>query len=144
MKQFALMIALLTGVYCSSIAQNYSLAMGIRGGVPGGFTAKKMLDDWNGLEFLVGTEFDKRLNITVLYEFHGYLNEYANWYAGLGGSINPGNGVGPRGDAIAGVEYTFINFPINISLDWKPVYVIKNSEFVPNRFAISIRFLFHR
>lgn len=125
-------------------AQNYDLAMGIRGGVPGGFTAKKMIDDFHGFEILLGTEFQKRMNLTALYEYHGYIDDNINWYGGLGGSINFGEGTGFRTDAIAGLEYTSFRFPLNLSVDWKPLYSISTEEFIADRFAISIRFIFHR
>ena len=125
-------------------AQNYDLAMGARAGVPGGFTAKKMIDDFHGFEALLGTEFKKRLNLTLLYEYHGYIDGNMNWYGGLGGSINFGEGTGFRTDAIGGLEYTSFRFPLNLSVDWKPLYSISTKEFIADRFAISIRFIFHR
>ena len=48
---------------------------------------------------------------------------------------------GPTG--IIGLDYKFSNAPINLSLDWKPeLNIIPAINFVPDAFALSVRFAF--
>ena len=49
-------------------------------------------------------------------------------------------------DLIGGIEYTFYNFPLNISLDYKPYYSPLNRDigikgFGLNEFGVSVRYV---
>lgn len=66
------------------------------------------------------------------------------WFYGGGAYIGFENNetyFGPTG--ILGLDYKFSHAPINVSLDWKPeLDVLPAIIFVPNAFALSLRFTF--
>ncbi|MCD4772749.1 MAG: hypothetical protein K8R41_05120 [Bacteroidales bacterium] len=118
-------------------AQDYRTGFGLRGGTSQGLSVKHFLSSETAIEGIVSTRW-RGLMITGLYEIHNpAFDVYGlNWYYGGGAHVGFWNnsdyaipwaetdyngsytilGV----DAIIGIEYTFIDVPINISLDWKP------------------------
>jgi len=124
-------------------AQGYDLAVGIRGGIPGGLTVKKLIDGGRfGLEGIVGLDYNRNGNIVGLFEFQKYVSRSMNWYFGLGGSVIVGSNDLDLGfDGIVGVELAFDNYPINVSLDLKPTYVVFKQDFVWYQAALSIRLI---
>ncbi|MEM6726831.1 MAG: hypothetical protein AAF598_22525 [Bacteroidota bacterium] len=123
--------------------QNYEWALGVRGGNPAGFTAKKFFEERVSGELIVGIDFNRGFGVTGLGEYNFYLTEGANWYFGGGISMYGENeGFSFGFDAIAGVEFTLPIFPINFGVDYKPSYVFGNfSGFDPTNFGFSIRYV---
>jgi hypothetical protein len=133
------------------VAQDYRTALGLRVGSSTGVTVKHFLHPGAALEGLLTTRWDGFL-ITGLYEFTGNAFDEPNlgWYLGGGAHIgfwserhrSRRNGNSVFGiDFIAGLEYTFIDFPLNLALDWKPaIDLVGYHGFWGNEFALSIRF----
>ncbi len=141
-------------------AQDYYTAVGIRGGMSNGVTVKHFLSRVDAVEGIVATRWGGFI-VTGLYEFvHEFKTPGLNWYYGFGvhlgywngsRSEKPGwwelehdGGVTIMGaDGILGIEYTFEDVPINISIDWKPVFnMLGYSGWWGDQAAASIRYTF--
>jgi hypothetical protein len=67
-----------------------------------------------------------------------------NWYVGIGpqayiGSRDTAFGLRPS----VGLEYTISNLPVNIGLDWRPIWTLTNgSHFEAGRFGLSFKYIF--
>ncbi len=148
-------------VFCSaalSNAQDYRTGVGLRGGFPSGLTVKHFTGEKSALEFLLASRW-RGFEITGLYEIHNqaFNVERFKWYFGFGGHVgfwngdytykywgDPGTNYTVVGiDGILGLEYSFTEVPINLSLDWKPAFnFIGYSGFWVDGGALSIRYIF--
>ena len=146
-------IFLLSGV---ALAQDYATGIGLRGGFSNGFTVKHFMDDDTAVEGILTTRW-KGFMVTGLYEIHNYpfAVQGLSWYYGVGGHIGFWDGhdadwaddddsytvIGV--DGVLGLEYNFVEVPINLSLDWKPALnLIGYSGFWGDGGALSIRYIF--
>lgn len=147
-------ILTLTTLSISKAQDNYVNAIGLRGGNPTAVTYKHFIGRYAVIEGIAGISFSyndpKKLgfSITGLYEYHIYITEGLNFFAGGGVSLGGGKDlVILNADVIGGIEYTFYNFPLNISLDYKPYYSPLNRKdigikgFGLNEFGVSIRYV---
>lgn len=153
--------AVITLVFGLSIitvqAQDYTSAIGIRGGWYRGLTFKHFLSDRLAFEGLLMTRY-RGINLTALLEIHNSINEVEGlkWYYGGGAHVGYynsyyyySNGLDNYNmimgvDGILGLEYTFTDFPFNISLDWKPTFNLFGGDyyFSGDSGALSIRYTF--
>lgn len=138
-----------------SLAQDYKTGIGIRGGSQSGITVKHFFSEKSAIEGLVATRYGG-FYLTGLYEVVGpYFGvEGFNWYMGAGAHVGFLDGDNSRFednknhtvaglDGIIGFEYKFAGAPICLGLDWKPQYdFIGDSYFIPDDFALSLRFTF--
>ncbi len=140
-KYWIILIVIISSVQLQ--AQNYDLAIGLRGGIPGGLTVKQLLDGGRfGLEGIVGLDYNRNATIVGLFEVQNYINRSSNWYFGFGGSlIASGNDLDFGFDGIIGYELAFDNYPLNVSLDLKPSYIVFKQEFAWYHAALSIRYI---
>lgn len=140
-------------------AQTYNTALGLRFGDPSGITVKHFVSNSGAVEGIAGFS-SNHLTFTGLYEFHAsfFGANRLNWYFGPGlhagwhfhnknpwwkDDFNDDNHVIFGGDLIIGLEYTFVQLPLNLSLDWKPgINIIGHQNVFFNNGAISIRFAF--
>lgn len=129
-------------------SQEYIWTGGLRLGKPMGVAVKGMLDYRSGVEGVIGTDFNNTIILTGLYEFHGYIKRRVNWYAGAGTSVivatNEDGTNGWSGDLVGGIEYNFLNLPMVISLDWKPVYSITEKKPLFDQFGVSLRYVIQK
>lgn len=139
MKKYLLLLLLPAMFLATSQRANaqYDNAIGLRLGPSWGITFKHKLSDAAGLEFLLNSHWGG-YQVTVMYEHHiPVITDGMNFYIGGGGHIGyyDGNskyngwdsndeGVFIGADGILGLEYTFSEVPINLSLDWKPAFNI--------------------
>jgi hypothetical protein len=140
-----------TGLYNRVSAQDYKLAMGLRlsSATPtlgNSFSVKYFMDETRAIEGLISIGDHDRFGIGALYEKHQLIGGTPafTWFYGGGGYVgfqDHYSFVGPTG--IVGLDYKFQNAPLNLSLDWKPeLDIIPKINFVPDAFALSIRFVF--
>lgn len=157
MKKIVLALTLIISMTALSYGQDYQKAIGLRGGLSNGITGKMFLGEKSAVEGILATRWSG-FNVTVLYEIHNdnaFDVERLNWYYGVGGHIGFWNGTyttwGTSGtnytvigiDGIIGIEYNFLEIPINISLDWKPALnLIGYSGFWADGGAASVRYYF--
>lgn len=150
----------------STKAQDYERALGFRTGPIAGIEYKKFIDDVNALQALISFKRDG-VQLTMIREFHNpVFLEYSDQvfiFFGLGahagytrlsnetysidGSIYRKEKVaGMIGiDAIVGLEYHFIKYPIVITIDYKPFFEVSTPGVYRNNnadFAISFLYTF--
>jgi len=113
-------------------SQNYSTAVGIKGGYPGFGTlnVKHFISATNALEGSIGgfskTNYGSGAFAMIDYEINSGLESGFSWYYGGGALIGFTNNLEDRAslhtgiNGILGLEYTFQEVPINCSLDTGP------------------------
>jgi hypothetical protein len=135
----------------------YDNAIGLRLGPSWGITFKHKLSDAAGLEFLLNSHWGG-YQVTAMYEHHiPVITDGMNVYFGGGAHVgfysynsrydrywnNYGGGMYVGLDGILGLEYTFSEVPINLSLDWKPAFnFLGNTGFWGDGGALSVRYAF--
>lgn len=146
---FCLALVVISGCYTRLSAQDYKVAIGLRLSTTGptlsnAVSVKYFMDETNALEGLVS--WGTRFGLGGLYEHHQLIGGTPGftWFWGLGGYLgwqDKNTYLGPTG--AIGLDYKFANAPVNLSLDWKPeLDILPNINFVPEAFAVSIRYTF--
>lgn len=141
----ALLIAIISIFFAiSANAQSYNSAIGLRGGLFGGVTYKHMLGSSAGFEGILQTDW-YGFNLTGLYEIHkpAFDVRGMRWYYGAGAHVGNyySSHLSIGIDGIIGLEYTFKELPINVSVDYKPAYNLTGwSGFWGSDAAFSIRY----
>jgi hypothetical protein len=150
MKKIILTFSLVICFMTYANAQDYKTAIGLRAGWNQGLTIKHFISNKSALEGLLAWHYSG-FEITGLYEIHNsaFDVERLNWYYGggahigfYGNSYGGGSGTFIGLDGILGLEYNFSDFPINLSLDWKPAFDFGYSHFFGDGGAFSIRYIF--
>jgi len=156
MKKIILTLTLALFLNTLASAQDYNTAIGLRLGTSIGVTARHFLGEKSAVEGLLTTRW-QGLEITGLYEFsnNAFEVDRLNWYFGFGAHLGFYNGNntpwGESGtsyailgiDGIIGMEYSFIDVPINLSLDWKPMFNLTSyTGFWGDALALSVRYTF--
>ncbi len=80
MKRILIIIGILFLFDYSVYAQDYTHALGIRGGLFNGFTYKQFISEFDAVELLATSRW-RGLNLTALYERHADLK---NFTSGIG------------------------------------------------------------
>lgn len=141
-----------------ALAQDYQTGAGLRLGVSNGLTVKHFISDRAAVEGMLHSRW-KGLLITGLYEVHQDIPELSGlrWFYGGGAHIGTWNGNKGRPDwqknhngytvfgldGIIGLDYHFVDAPVNLSLDYKPAFNISNDAgFWGDEVALSLRFTF--
>ena len=156
MKKVVITCLIIFCLVSISSAQDYQTAIGLRAGFSNGLTVKHFIGARSALEGILASRW-RGLEITGLYEIHNrfFNTERLNWYIGFGGHAGfwngdyaewgtPGTSYAVIGvDGILGLEYNFMEVPINIGLDWKPAFnFVGYSGFWADGGALSIRYIF--
>lgn len=147
----------------NSNGQQFSKAIGIRGGLSSGFEYRFYTDDINSYKILLGQR-DKGVQLTILKEFHKYeifdFSEQLVFIYGLGihagfehwnedhylgRQYEPNTSLIAGLDGLAVVEYTFNKLPISAGFEVKPFFDVwgrrtLNIELFD--FAFTIKYLF--
>lgn len=139
----------------SSKAQGYDNAIGGRFGAANGVTFKTTLGGNKMIDLIANFRSNNNYNyfrLTGLYEVYNKIDDVRglNWYYGIGGSIGsvkykPYNSsdLYLSVDGVLGLDYKFVDAPINVSLDWKPaVQLTPDTNFDGSGVGISLRFTF--
>lgn len=153
---FLFSFIVLLGISTETKAQ-YTTGIGLRAGVSNGLTVKHFINQTAALEGILHTRWEGLL-ITGLYEVHQDIRDVKGlqWFYGGGvhlGTWNAGRGNPPWGNrnesytifginGIIGLDYSFSNAPINLSLDYKPSFNLSPGGFWGDEVALSIRFAF--
>ena len=154
-KSFIIVLFLLfSGLYLN--AQDYKTSLGLRAGLPYGLTIKHFLNEINALEGILASNYGGFV-ATALYENEHWTGHYPglNWYWGAGAhagfwdmgankyvkSTYSGSVIGV--DGVLGIEYTFDEIPLNLSLDVLPsVNLIGSTGWGGINGALSVRYVF--
>ena len=134
----------------SQETSDYTTSAGLRLGYPFGATVKHFTNESAALEGILGFWYGG-FNITGLYEYHQPLGSEPGlqWFVGGGAEFTSWNHGGYSGgvfglDAIIGLDYKISSAPLNLSVDWKPAYIISGgaSGLYAGGGAISVRYTF--
>ncbi|MFD1550628.1 hypothetical protein DNU06_14855 [Putridiphycobacter roseus] len=158
-KRIGLVMLFMVFIFSVKSQGEYKSAVGVRGGFYKGISAKHFMSNKVAVEGLLTTRYNG-INITGLLEFHNqaFNTERLNWYFGFGAhagyynsiyysyyGTNSGYGKTFGVDGIIGIEYTLDFFPLNIGLDWKPIFnLYGGSYFRGDSGALSIRYCFNQ
>lgn len=160
MKKLFFCSLLIVGIGFLNIAsaQDYKTAIGIRlssaqATVNNSISLKFFMNDRAAIEGLFS--FGDPLALGVLYELHKPIAQSTiKWYYGGGGYLafiktydpNKGKDVtnadfGAQG--VLGLDYKFVNLPLNLSLDWKPeLNLVSSINFEAGAVGFTARFTF--
>ncbi|HUS85675.1 MAG TPA: hypothetical protein VMW76_00420 [Bacteroidales bacterium] len=154
MKKALTAVLLFVALGISTSGQDYRTALGLRAGFPYGITVKHFLNETNALEGILASSWGGFV-ATALYENEHWTGQYPglNWFWGLGAHIgfwDPEYNIyiddtGPvlGADLIAGLEYTFDEIPLNLSLDILPSFnLIGAKGWGGIHGGLSIRYVF--
>jgi len=137
-------------------AQDYKTSLGLRAGFPYGLTIKHFMNETNAVEGILASNYGGFI-ATALFENEHWTGKYPglNWYWGVGAHVGfwnagankylkstySGSVIGV--DGILGLEYTFDEIPLNISLDVLPsVNLIGSAGWGGVNGALSVRYVF--
>lgn len=156
MKKLIIGLSLIISLGLTLNAQEYKTSLGLRAGVPYGLTIKHFPGKSNAIEGILAIRWQGFI-ATALFENEHWTGQYPgfNWFWGLGAHVgfwdagnNPnlnqtyyGSVIGV--DGILGLEYTFDEIPLNLSLDLLPtVNLIGSTGWGGINGALSIRYVF--
>lgn len=143
-------------MYSTSNAQNYKHAIGGRFGTANGVTFKTTLGGNKMLDVIANFRSHDNYNyfrLTGLYEINNPIAGAPGlgWYYGIGGTIgsvnhkywDDNNDLYLSLDGVLGLDYKFVDAPINLSLDWKPaIELAPDTQFDAAGVGLSVRFTF--
>jgi len=154
LKLLALAAMLLVAVNVN--AQQYNTGVGLRGGLPSGITVKHFFAQKSAVEGILSFGWGG-IGITGLYQLHNSIPDVQGlyWYYGGGAHFatanadkhNPfdsssGDEIFLGADGVLGLEYTFKDAPINISLDILPILNLIESPGIWFNAGLSVRYTF--
>lgn len=156
-----LAILLITGNVQSARAE-YRTALGLRMNGGYGISLRHMITDKNSIEGMLHSRW-RGLVLTGLYQanFPVFTEPGFRFYMGAGGHIGfwnrkyhpwwdekknryeDGQAAVIGIDGQIGLEYTFANIPLNLSIDWKPaINLIGINNYWGSDAALSVRYAF--
>lgn len=144
MKKTLILLAALLGFAVAATAQ--PRALGVRAGYGGELSYQHSLGN-NFAEFDLGW-FAKGFDVAAIYDFIVAGTGEVNAYAGPGAQVGfynyeDGQKVDLGVAAQLGVEWNFPAVPLQLSLDWRPVFLFLNSSrFGYDSFALGVRYRF--
>jgi hypothetical protein len=149
-----LLFVLFTGLALD--AQDYKTSLGLRVGYPYGFTIKHFMSEKTAVEGILAGSYGGFV-ATVLFENEHWTGKYPglNWYWGLGAHagfwdaaankyVDPSYSGAVIGiDGVIGLEYTFDEIPLNLSLDVLPtVNLLGDAGWGGIYGGLSVRYVF--
>lgn len=147
--KYLLSLLLLIGTMSLSAQDVYHYVIGARAGNPLGATYKTFIGRYTGYEVIAGVNYSYEKNgftATGLYQYNYPLFYFTNIYAGAGLTMGAADKFIFHLDAQIGIEYTIQNFPLQLAVDYKPIYAPFHKELGRNGFGwyeygISIRYV---
>ncbi len=140
-----------------AMGREYRTAIGVKVWDGGGLSVKHFVNDKAALEG-IAYMWNEGFRLTGLYEFHGDIGGAPGlkWYIGPGAHLgfydhgnnhdnyNDGDGGTYFGiDGVLGLDFKFNKAPINVSLDWQPVFEFGEGRgFYGNWGGLGIRYAF--
>ena len=109
-----------------------------------GFSYRYFMNEKSAIEGIVNLR-SEAIGLGALYERFNAINgvKGLQWFYGAGAYVafEGNNNFGATG--IVGMDYTFPEVPVNLSVDWKPeLNFIDNVAFRASAVAVSVRFAF--
>ena len=161
MKKFTILLVFFVALLTTQLsAQGYKSSVGLRLGIPTSISYKQFLNQKGAIEVLGGYRgysFYNFFNLAALYEHHmGEIKgiQGLNWFVGVGGaayfysyeSLYSGDNSSKTSFGVLGtigLDYKFKDYPINVSLDWMPVFILNGfyKGFDAQSYALSVRYV---
>ena len=142
-------------------AQSWNRAIGLRLGFPNSITYKQFISENAAVEGILGTRGKanfRSVTLAAAYQIHNILLEDSfgdlRWYYGAGAGFTTYNFkdnilVREGGSSFSiqgylGVDYTFEDAPVNISIDWVPSYFLNGfgNGFGADSGSLAVRYIF--
>lgn len=154
MKKLIVIVALMLGIAVAASAQ--PRALGFRGGLASELSYQHSLGGENFLEFDLGWDgYYRGFNLAVAYDFSVAPVGPFNFYAGPAADVYTwpyhdvdgdytrlGLGIGAQ----LGLEYIFDEIPLQISVDWRPMFNLLydgvHARFGYHGVALGLRYAF--
>ncbi len=163
MNRLILLLALLFALF-NADAQSYDSAVGARLGSPLSVSYKRFVSENNAIEVYAGGRFQPFVNWFIIsggYQLHKPLLEEEiaglRWYYGFGGTVSfltfdqffigdSGTSTLIGAQGYLGLDYTFKDIPLNLSIDWVPTVFVNGfaSGFGAGFGALSARYILNR
>ncbi len=160
MKKIIVFVSILISLTQVLVAQRGMLDnhIGVRFGLGSGVTFQHRFTDAKYVELIALGRYGG-LSFTALYELHHPFFDVKSikWYLGAGGHVGLysdrarnfeneiGNSITLGVDGILGLEYFFRDFPLQLSVDWKPAFNLFSTTHSFNEWdngAMSVRYRF--
>ena len=145
MKKFlAIAVALLT---VASVAGAQPRALGLRAGYGGELSYQHNLGGNNFAEFDLGW-FHRGIDVAGIYDFMIFTDGNFGFYAGPGATVGlfadseAKNQISLGVGGQVGLEYRFAAVPLQLSLDWRPMWFLGGYGFDYYGAALGIRYRF--
>lgn len=141
MKRILFSVLIMAGFAVAAEAQSYTNAIGLRLGVPNSVSFKHFLNEKGAVEVFGGfRNYGSGIynygwfNVGAMYQHHTPIAdvEGLQWYVGGGASAyfwHYDTGFAEAGSntsigimACLGLDYKFADLPLNLSIDWVPVF----------------------
>jgi len=162
MKKIVIILLLTASTFISNraSAQEYKTALGVRlsssaAAVNNSISIKHFINEKTAIEGLFS--FGDPLAFGALLELHKpFPSSGLKYYYGGGAylsfikTFNPNKQINETNasfgaQGVIGLDYKFINVPLNISLDWKPeLNLVSDINFEPAAIGFSVRFTFEK
>lgn len=154
MKKVLVTLVAIFALSTAMMAQNN--AIGVRGAFGTGYGAELSwlhgLSNANRMEFDLGWSGHddwNYVNVTGIYQWNWNIVEGLGWFAGVGANVgvytdtpsDDDDNFGIGLDAQIGLEYQF-NIPIQLSLDWRPMWEFVGNSGFGYGAAFGIRYVF--
>lgn len=140
MKKTTIFITIIIFLAIGSAQAQYKLGVGLRLNYGYGLSIKYNMSRSKAFEGILYSRW-RGINLTGLYEVHqtAFKVNTWRWYYGVGGHVgywgngnrygnpwfdNNNNNTILGADGILGLEHTFKEIPLNLSIDWKPAFNI--------------------
>lgn len=142
-----LIIAILSVFAFVAVASAQPRAIGVRAGYGGEISYQHYVGD-SFIEADLGLVGNHGFYVTGIYDFNiGYAGPFS-FYAGPGAQVgfyNAGENAMALNLAVGGqigAEWAIPSAPINISLDWRPMFYLMHGGFGWDGFALGLRYRF--
>ena len=147
-----LIILILSVCLFAAAASAQPRAIGLRAGFGGEVSYQHYVGAENFVEADLGIVGAHGFYLTGVYNFNiGYAGPFS-FYAGPGAQAGFYNTVADNGDPALGInlavggqigaEWAIPSAPINISLDWRPMFYLMHGGFGWDGFALGLRYRF--
>ena len=146
MKKILLLIVVALCYVSNVSAQNYNWALGARiGGEMSGLDVKYNLNASHSIEALLAIPYSNGFVLTGLYEWNiQVIDNGFRFYYGVGAHVGGWKSRCALGvDGVIGLEYQFSEIPLNLALDYKPIFnIVEKTRFYLADIGLSIRIAF--
>jgi hypothetical protein len=150
MKKVLIVLLICFSAVSAMNAQDKAIGLRLGGGTASGgeISFQKDLSSATRLEIDLGFVGNKDYDGVAITGIHQWvwdlsdLGQGFKWYAGIGGGLRTFNGLGLGLNGQLGIEYTFPEIPIQLSLDTRPGWYFGGVDGFDGGAALGVRYKF--